>query len=102
VSPSRARVFSCALYFQAPATQASIEAAGDPVVRTLALVLVMVNSDATRGRARPGGSYSYFEGFSFTPPGSLRTNISENVSIRSLRILDVDVLRKKNINITLQ
>ena len=49
-----------------PATQASIEAVGDPVVGTLALALVMVNSDATRGRARPGGSYSYFERFSFT------------------------------------
>ena len=29
-------------YFQKPATQASIEAAGNPVVRTLALALVMV------------------------------------------------------------
>ena len=69
MSLSRGRVFSCTLYFQAPAKQASIEAAGDPVVKTLALALVMVFvncNDATRGRARPGGSYSYFERFSFT------------------------------------
>ena len=66
VSFSRAHFFLSPATSKTPAKQASIEAAGDPVVRTLALALVMVNSDATRGRARPGGSYSYIEKFSFT------------------------------------
>lgn len=52
MSLSRVRVFSCALYFQAPATQVSIEAAGDPVVRTLALALVMVLKRRLRVVAR--------------------------------------------------